>query len=179
MKMKMRMKMRMGTKMVATGTDLYRAGFLLLFTSWFTLSAYAQVRKCPWRRRFLGLVPRFHFFAPRAVNTDYSVRWRVFPGDPWQDITINRKTFWCGLWNPNHRIRKGIRYASRSTRLAISPYRKDSMSDSYLRILNFASRPARATGASSVQFCLIRRSPVLASEVVCESWLHSVFETHR
>ncbi|MBB4893930.1 hypothetical protein FHS39_002964 [Streptomyces olivoverticillatus] len=84
------------------------------------LSAVAQLapvrgRVAAWQGRYdlLGLVPRYHFFAPVPGTHDYHllVR-RVSPGGehgPWREVTpVFERRWWNVLWNPDRRHHKQL-----------------------------------------------------------------------
>ncbi|MCF3102276.1 hypothetical protein IPZ58_11845 [Streptomyces roseoverticillatus] len=129
---------------------------------WLLLSAVAQLapvwtRVADWQRRhdLLGLVPRYHFFAPVPGTHDYHLLVRaVAPGGehgPWREVTpVFERRWWNALWNPDRRHHKQL--FDLATTLA-----KDDLtcsdpatpqSTSYLLLLRYATERTRAAAGS-------------------------------
>ncbi|WP_269855539.1 hypothetical protein [Streptomyces sp. RPT161] len=143
--------------------------------AWLLLTAAAQLGPvCPqvevWQRRLdlFGLVPRYHFFAPKPGTHDYHLLVRtVSPGGQrgaWREVTpVWRRRWWNVLWNPDRRHHKQL--FDLATTLAEADLTCSDpttpQSTSYLLLLRYATEQARAAvseragdGEVCVQFVL-------------------------
>ncbi|GHF60359.1 hypothetical protein GCM10010218_47220 [Streptomyces mashuensis] len=150
--------------------DPYETVLAPLLGAWLLLSAIAQLgpvadRLPEYQRRYdvLGLVPRYHFFAPRPGVHDYHLLVRTRPGGgtgaygPWQEIGPRpRRRWWHVLWNPDRRARKQL--FDLTTALTRNDARCEDpatpLSLPYLMVLQHVSR--RVPAGRLVQFAVAR-----------------------
>ncbi|GHD98427.1 hypothetical protein [Streptomyces alanosinicus] len=126
---------------------------------WLLLSAAAQLGPvCPrvaaWQRRYdlLGLVPRYHFFAPLPGTHDYHLLVRtVSPGGehgPWREVTpAFERRWWNVVWHPDRRHHKqlfDLAGALAKDDLTCSDP-ATLQSTSYLLLLRYATERARTS----------------------------------
>ncbi|MFE7720345.1 hypothetical protein ACFU44_15030 [Nocardia rhizosphaerihabitans] len=105
--------------------DLVFALLAILLLTWFAVSALCQIprdvekweagRAEQWVRAHdvLGLVPRWHFFAPSPATDDlhllYRDRWADGQLAPWREIGPRRPAKWLGaVWHPGRRQNKAL-----------------------------------------------------------------------
>lgn len=107
----------------------------------------------------LGLIPNCHFFAPKPVSLDIKVYVRSIEGSgensPWQLLVDGRKTRWCSLWNPQHRLNKALYdIADMLQRDGHSP-QSWHLSYPYLTLLNATTGHFSSSGSvRAVQFVI-------------------------
>jgi hypothetical protein len=129
--------------------------------SWLILSILAQRRPTRvFKYDRLGLLPNYRFFAPRPISYDLFLVTRAYGEDgvqeAWRFYDIAQKGLWCFIWNPRHRLRKGITDLISSLR-----QHRDvgslHLTHAYLVLLNLTTARYRMRGhVAKVQFALVR-----------------------
>jgi hypothetical protein len=81
---------------------------------WLVATVFAQINQTATFLRvdLFGLIPNCRFFAPKPVSHDLMVYVRSIDEkgvkSHWRPLIDDRKTPWCFVWNPQHRLRKAI-----------------------------------------------------------------------
>ncbi|WP_030668429.1 hypothetical protein [Streptomyces cellulosae] len=147
----------------------YESMVAVVLAGWLLLAALAQLGPV-WgrlnryleRNDVLGLIPRYHFFAPQPSVHDYHLLTRTRPpgGDfgPWQDVTPFQPTWrwWHLAWNPDRRHAKHLIDLAQSLARADAQCSDPAtpLSVPYLLLLRHVT--ALATPGTQVQFLLAR-----------------------
>jgi hypothetical protein len=143
------------------GWVAYNTTVTFFLSIWLILSVAAQFKRFSYRKldRF-DLLPTCKFFAPRPISFDYHiyVRCQLHEGmlGDWQPLYLLKKSLWCCLWNPQHRLRKAASDVVKLFRRVSKGNGSVRLSHPYLLILNVASTSFRGPGVIAVQFSLVR-----------------------
>jgi hypothetical protein len=127
---------------------------------WFVCSILAQRRPT---RMFTfdpgGLLPNYRFFAPRPISFDLYLVTRTSDRDSkgtWEFYDVSQKSLGCLVWNPHHRLRKGITDLVGSLRRAANSAHIH-LTHPYLVLLNLTvNRYGNRPDVNGVQFALVR-----------------------
>jgi hypothetical protein len=175
------------------------------YSVWFVFSVLGQLdaisqklgRRLRWVRTwdYLGLVPKWTFFAPRPATGDVALLYRDRLANgaitPWTEVLRpSSRELWNVLWNPDKRERKALidwkrGLWARARRLRNVQHAKGGGARRvdatafgtncfhYLAILAHVSSLPRPSAAVAVQFCLsIRESVWQQGEVIIVSGYH-------
>jgi len=148
----------------------------------FPLKASAMLH----RLDLFHLIPRWTFFAPRPMTSDYVVIVRLLDDQrevvrDWQPISdASARTLLSGLWNPQRRLRK-FRHDAAQLLLKFSRELPDDSIDRvvlttpYLLLLNCACESLGESDAAFVQFAVVQThgyEPEYEQRVLIRSGLH-------
>ncbi|MFF0292213.1 hypothetical protein ACFYST_03485 [Kitasatospora sp. NPDC004614] len=161
-----------------------------LFVSWLLATALCQapsrVQNRLRKADVFGLIPRWHFFAPRPGTQDFVLvfrdqassgslsRWREAPRLPVSRLPL------CALWNPGRRHTKAmIDITVELMNLVVDDRNKKEieLSVPYLALLNHISGLPRLDGECLTQFALVATQSSASTEppeVVFVSSMHAI-----
>ena len=148
----------------------------VLLVTWFTISvaAQAKLRQPKWVRglEYVGLVPRWTFFAPRPCMSDYHilVRDKLLDGSitSWLEVPIVDDFRLSRMfWNPGKRQRKAFIDLVANLKAECRHLKREQMvqvSVPYLAFLNFVTFLPRSYVPSATQFLLLETMCNLRSQ---------------
>jgi hypothetical protein len=173
-----------------------------VFISWLLLSAAAQVNavrntqdKSRWTRvlgwvdGWLGLIPRWTFFAPRPGINDFSLLYRFRTADGelsrWFGVTPATAVRWRdAIWNPGKREKKALMdYAAELSCAIASDYADTGggrlggivVSNAYIAMLSYVEQvAAEVHGARSVQFLVVAIQAQERCRILVASRVHEM-----
>jgi hypothetical protein len=157
----------------------------LVLAMWLVLSAVNQFgpdHACWWSlKRFdvFGLLPRWTFFTPRPLTSDYHILYRDWdekrqqPGE-WKELALQERTAIAAFWNPQRRIRKALVDSIRGIcRMAKQLGRADPAG--YITLLQHVSREQPRYPGRLRQFAVVETNafyPERQMRVLLESAFH-------
>ncbi|MEU7132152.1 hypothetical protein [Streptomyces sp. NPDC046261] len=174
--------------------DPYESTVTAVLAVWSLLSALAQLgpvapRLTAWQHRFdvFGLIPRYHFFAPRPGTHDYHLLIRTRPHGgtfgAWREVTPGQpRHWWNAVWNPDRRHHKHL-FDLGTTLARTDPGCADpatALSVPYLLVLHHVTTLVEPAEGAQVQFLIARSAghrPAEPPEGVFLSRAHQVAGT--
>ncbi|MET9211664.1 MULTISPECIES: hypothetical protein [unclassified Nocardia] len=157
--------------------DLVYALLAILLLTWFAISVICQIPRSVakweagrlehWFRAHdvLGLLPRWHFFAPSPATDDLHLLYRDLSVDgqlaPWREISPRKPAKWLGaVWHPGRRQNKAM--IDITLELLKDGLSLNGDTDriqttlSYIAMLNFVCSLPRDRRAHATQFLIMR-----------------------
>jgi len=170
---------------------LYGVFVVGFFSVWLFISAcyQAEIKWCmrlKTRDRF-SLIPRWTFFAPNPISSDYHVIYRDRMEDgtlgPWKtsEALASRNALLAALWNPRKRSRKALTDWMRNLKRVVRRSRGREnvvrMSFPYIALLYFVSHLEHDESSCSTQFAVVQtfgHHASRASRLILHSEFHEL-----